>query len=106
MAQFQVTLGIVLIVAAVILIALAIYNLVIIGKATTTLNDQNAILTDGERRGGYGVNIIVILIGLVIGVYGFVLLVPEEGFRTETRTIKSTRSVSGAVVTPTGELIP
>jgi hypothetical protein len=113
MAQFQTTLGVVLIIAAVIIIALAIYNLVVIGKATTTANDNNTILTQSERSGGYGVNIILILVGLVLGIYGFVLLLPEYSYapsdrpRSEgTPIVRGTRSVSGNVVLPTGEVVP
>ena len=102
MAAFQTILGIVLIISAVIIIALSIYNLVIIGKATTSLNDPNAILTDGERKGAYAINIMMILIGLVIGVYGFVLLLPEEPVNTTrgVSALRGTRSLAGAVVAP------
>jgi uncharacterized membrane protein YgaE (UPF0421/DUF939 family) len=113
MAQFQITLGVVLIIAAVIILALAIYNMVVIGKATTTNNDANAILTQGERSSGYGVNVILILVGLVLGIYGFVLLVPEYQYRSGpmngsgvSPVVRGTRSVSGNVVLPTGEIVP
>ena len=100
MAQFQTILGVVLIISAVIIIALSIYNLIIIGKARTDLEDPNSKLTDGEKKGAYGVNVVLIIIGLVLGVYGFILVLPEEKAAKGLSSLRGTRSVSGSVLSP------
>jgi hypothetical protein len=101
MSNFQIGLGIVLIISAVVIIALAIYNMVIIGKATTTLNDPNATLGDGEQKGGIAINVILILVAIVLGVYGFIVLLPGEKKPPKTpSTLRTTRSLSGSVVSP------
>lgn len=103
MAEFQTILGIVLIIAAVVIIAIAIYNLVIIGKATVDTNDLKAKLTDGERKGALAMNIILILVALIIGIYGVVVILPSDRATAGVSALRSSRSLSGAVLTPTGE---
>ena len=98
MAKFQTILGTILIVSAVIIVALSIYNLIIIGKARTDLEDINSKLSDGEKKGAYGVNVVMILIGVVLGVYGFILVLPEEKAARGLSSLRGTRSVSGSVL--------
>lgn len=94
MAEFQSILGVILLISAIVIIALSIYNLVIIGKATISAEDVRATLTDGEKKGALGVNIILILIGLVIGIYGVILLLPEEKATANILPVRGPRSVS------------
>ena len=100
MSNFQVGLGIVLIISAVVIIALSIYNMIIIGKATNTNNDSNATLTDGEQKGALAINVILILISIVLGVFGFIVLFPGEKHTKTVSTLRTTRSLSGSVVSP------
>jgi len=100
MSNFQIGLGIVLIIAAVVIIALSIYNILIIAKATTTNNDANASLTDGEQKGGIAINVILILISIVLGIFGFIVLFPGEKHTKTVSTLRTSRSLSGSVVSP------
>lgn len=102
MAEFQSVLGIVLVVTAVVIIALAIYNLVVINKATIDTEDIKAKITDGEKKGALAVNVILALIGCVLGVYGIVLLLPERKVAQGVQSMRGSRSLTGAVLTPTG----
>jgi len=103
MAEFQSILGIILIVSAIVIIALTIYNLIVLSKATISANDVNATLTDAEKKGAQGTNIIVIIISLVIGIYGVVLLLPEDRATRGVPALRGQRSLSGSVLAPTGE---
>jgi uncharacterized membrane protein YjgN (DUF898 family) len=103
MAEFQTILGIILIVAAVVIIAITIYNLVIIGKATVDTEDLKAKLTDGEKKGALALNIMLILVALVIGVYGVVIILPSDRATAGVPSLRTSRSLSGAVLTPTGD---
>jgi len=97
--SFQRILGIVLIITAIVIIALSIYNLVIIGKIRTDQEDINSKITSGEKQGSYGVNIIMILIGIVLGVYGIILVLPEEKTAKGIAALRGTRAVTGSVLT-------
>ncbi len=104
MAEFQTVLGIILIVCAVVIIAIAVYNLFIINKSTTNNNDSNTKLTDAEKKGGMGINVILIIVGLILGVYGVVLILPEKYVPAGgAPVLRGTRSLSGSVLSPTGE---
>lgn len=103
MAEFQSVLGIILIISAIVIIALAIYNLVVISKATTSLTDVKATLTDGEKKGAQGTNVIIIIIALVMVVYGIVLLLPEPRPTAGIPALRGSRSLSGSVLSPSGQ---
>lgn len=100
MAQFQSILGVVLIVCALIIVILSIWHLVIIGKARTNLEDSNSTITDGEKRGAYGTNVILMIIGIVLGVYGVVLVLPTEKTVEGITKITGRRSAAGSVLSP------
>jgi len=100
MAQFQMILGVVLIITSIIVVILSIYQLVIIGKARTNLEDSKSTLTDGEKKGAIGVGIIIILAGIIMGVYGIVLVLPEEKTARGISALRGTRSISGEVLSP------
>lgn len=103
MAEFQSILGVVLIISSIVIIVLAIYNLVIIGKATIDTEDAKSKITDGEKKGALGVNVIMILIGLVLGIYGIVLLLPEQKATAGLSSIRSSRSMSSSVLAQSGQ---
>jgi len=105
MAEFQTVLGIILLVVAVVIVAIAIYNLVIIGKATIDTEDVKARLTDGEKKGALAMNVVLILIALIVGVYGVVVLLPSDRAASTVPVLRSSRSISGSVLTPGGEYL-
>jgi len=78
MAQFQTVMGAVLIIIALIMIAMAIYNMAVISHASTTDDDPKTTLSPMEKSGIYATNAIFILIAVILGVYGIVLLVPPK----------------------------
>ncbi len=103
MAEFQSVLGIILIISAIVIIALAIFNLIIIGKATISDTDIKAKLTDGEKKACQGTNVIIIIISLVMVIYGVVLLLPEQRATAGVPALRTSRSLSGSVLSPTGQ---
>ena len=103
MAEFQTVLGIVMIVVAVVLVALMLYNLIIIGKATTTASDSNATLSNGEKKGALASNVVAIVAAIVIGIYGVVILLPTEKATNGVAALRGSRSLSGSVLSRTGE---
>lgn len=109
MGEFQAILGVILIISAIIVIALSIYNLVVVGKATTNTSDPQATITDGERKGAIGVNVILIIVGLILGIYGIVLVLPDNkgsaGISESVgeSTLRHSRSLTGSVLSASGE---
>lgn len=76
MAEFQTVLGIILVIAAVVIIAIAIYNLAVLSKATIDTQDAKARITDAEKKGAMATNTILIILALVVGIYGIIILIP------------------------------
>jgi len=103
MAEFQTVLGIILIICGIVIVAIAIFNLVIIAKATINPNDVNATLSSTEKNGGMGINFVSIVIGLVLAVYGVVLILPEQSIAKGASALRGSRSLSGSVLSSTGE---
>lgn|SRR5450755_2887507 len=102
MAEFQTILGIILIITAVVIMAIAIYNMVVIGKATINTNDIKSTITDGERNGAIATNVFLILIGVVLGVYGIIILLPTDKITAGVPSLRASRALSGSVLTPAG----
>ena len=103
MAAFQSILGIVMLVTSIIAIAIAIYNLTIISKATIESSDAKATITDGERKGAMAANVVAIVAALLIGVYGIVILLPAKGpsepyMPPVPSILRTERSLSGTVL--------
>jgi p-aminobenzoyl-glutamate transporter AbgT len=102
MAEFQTVLGIVLIVTSIVIISIAVWNIWIGSKATTNDQDTLATITDSEKKGLLGANVILIIIALVLGVYGVVVILPSPKMTSEVPTLRASRSLSGTVLTPSG----
>lgn len=100
MSQFQTILGIILIIIAVVMIALAIYNIIIVGKIRTSDVDAQSKISEGERRGAIVSNVIIILGSIVLGVFGFILVLPDKKSTSGLAALRNTRSVSGSVLSP------
>lgn len=103
MAEFQTVLGIILIVCGILVIAMAIYNLIIISKATINTSDPNATLNSTEKNAALAINVIYIVIGLVLAIYGVVLVLPEPRVAKGASAMRGSRSLSGSVLAPSGE---
>lgn len=78
MAEFQTVLGIILVITAVVIIAIAIYNLAILSKVPIDSQDSKSRVTDAEKKGSMATNVILIILALVIGVYGIIVLIPPS----------------------------
>lgn len=97
MAEFQSVLGIILVISAIVIIAIAIYNLAILSKATIDTQDAKARITDSEKKGAMATNAILIVLALVIGIYGIIVLLPPSAPPQQVAVVASQRT-SRAVI--------
>lgn len=100
MAEFQTILGIILIIVSVVLIALSIYQLSVIGKSRTNLQDAKSTLSDGEKRAAIVIGVIEIVIAIILGVYGVVLVLPEKNTPKAISSLRGPRSISESMLSP------
>lgn len=78
MTELQPVFGVVFLIVAVWLFVVGIYSAVVAGKATSSDTDPNASLSRGERMGAIAMNVIQILVGVFLGIWGVILLLPAD----------------------------
>lgn len=78
MAKIQQIVAIIIIVVAVWLIIAGAYLAFASSKATSKDSDPNADLSKGEKQGAIALSVIQIIVGVILGVYAVILLLPSE----------------------------
>lgn len=78
MSQFQAVLGVILIISAIIIVTIAIFNLLILKDIETNNADPKSTITRSEKNAVLVTEIILILIGIILGIYGIMVVMPRR----------------------------
>lgn len=78
MAAFTSVAGLIFIIIAVWLFVVGLYWVVFAGRATDSSGDSNAKVSKGERQGALATAVIQMIVGVVLGVWGVILIIPQD----------------------------
>ena len=78
MTEFTTVAGVIFIVIAVWLFIVGLYLTIFSSRATDTAGDDDARVTKGERQGAIAVSVIQMIVGILLGVWGVILILPQD----------------------------
>ena len=95
MTNFQPTCGVIMIIIAIVMIIIGSYLTFVTARALSKDESQDAKLSKGEKQGGIATSVIAIIIGIAIGVYGIILVLPKQTRQKAKRIFSAKRPSTG-----------